>query len=102
MLQTMWLQIISILGCQHFLWINKISTQTVAPSSDAGLICSCPHQSWNTAKLLNMVAGAIGIITLALAWTPKHRCINYYRQETEGWKGIFSQKNEVEERGRAF
>lgn len=84
MFQTMWLQIISILGCQHSVWIIKISTQTVAPSSDAGLICSCPHQSWNTAKLLHMDAGAIGIITFALAWTPKHRCINYDCQETEG------------------
>lgn len=74
-------------GCKSslLLAVNVLYGSSKYPqhaSFGAGLISSCLHQSWNTPKLWNMAAGAFGVITLALARTPKHQCINYYCQET--------------------
>lgn len=46
-------------------------------------------QIWNSHNTLKK-KGAVGVIVLALARTPHHRCINYCGQETEGGVGLFS------------
>lgn len=85
MFVAMWLQINCMPGCMDHQTLQH--AQTASPSPTAGFLSGYPCQAppdLEHSKLLNMVAGAIGVIVLALTWTPKHPCINHYDHETEG------------------
>lgn len=72
---------------------NLQRAQTVSPSPGAGLVSGCLlpgiTRSGMRTMLLNMAAGAIGVIVLASAWTYHHPRLNYHGQEIQGWIEVF-------------
>lgn len=103
MFRAMWLQFNSITGCQHCVWIIRKSS---ACSNCVSFTQRWPHlrlpppgTTRSGTSLLNMAAGAIGIIVLASAQMPHHRCINCYGCETERWIGVVFMRMVEEKEG---